>query len=125
LVSQVAEVTVVHASLASPELWGYVFDKCAAAESFAHQRTSLCFFGHTHVSCAFEKGRKITGGTFTKLKISPRKQYLINPGSVGQPRDLQMASYAIYDVKGQSVELRRLEYDRQATRSKLRQAGLA
>src|SRR5258708_21872286 len=45
--------TIVHATLDSPQRWGYVFDKLAAAASFAYQKTSLCFFGHTHVPLAF------------------------------------------------------------------------
>lgn len=60
--------TIVHATLDSPERWGYVFDKLAASAHFAHQTTPVCFFGHTHVPMAFIRDTSVRGGTFSKLK---------------------------------------------------------
>ncbi len=105
--------TIVHATLDSPQSWGYVFDKLAAAASFAYQSTPLCFFGHTHVPIAFMRDTVVRGGTYSKLKIDPAKKYFINPGSVGQPRDNNSkASYATYDSGNGYIELRRLNYER-------------
>lgn len=105
--------TIVHALLDQPERWGYVFDRLMAAASFIHQTTPVCFFGHTHVPVAFIKDSVVRGGTFTELKVESGKQYFINVGSVGQPRDNNpRAAYAIYDLATQVVELRRLDYPR-------------
>ena len=112
-VAEVDGFTIVHASLEHPDRWGYVFDKLAAASCFSHQTTQLCFFGHTHVPLAFVKSSTVVGGTYSTFKIENGKKYLINPGSVGQPRDNDpKASYAIYDSGEQTVEFRRLEFAR-------------
>ena len=112
-VRHVESFTIVHATLDSPQRWGYVFDKLAAAASFTHQRTPLCFFGHTHVPMVFIHDSTVTGGTYNHLTIQRGKKYFINPGSVGQPRDNNpKASYATYDSGNGHIELRRLDYDR-------------
>jgi predicted phosphodiesterase len=121
----VTSFTVVHATLDSPERWGYVFDKLAAASSFAYQNTPICFFGHTHVPVAFVRDTVVRGGTYSKFKIEAGKKYFINVGSVGQSRDgVPKATYVIYDVDEQSIELRRLDYDMAATQKKILDAGL-
>src|SRR5450755_1497164 len=50
----VRDFTIVHATLDTPEQWGYVFNNLDAAASFTYQHTPLCFFGHTHVPVAYE-----------------------------------------------------------------------
>jgi predicted phosphodiesterase len=103
--------TLVHASLDAPERWGYVFDKLAAASHFLHQRTPVCFFGHTHVPVAFIRDRLVHGGTLSKFKLEKGPQYFVNPGSVGQPRDNNpKATYVIYDLDQRLIELRRVDY---------------
>ena len=110
LVQVVDGFTIVHAVLDQPARWGYVFDKPMAATSFAHQTTPVCFFGHTHVPVAFVRDSVVRGGTFSKFKIESGKQYFINVGSVGQPRDNNpRAAYVTYDVETQVIELRRLD----------------
>lgn len=117
--------TIVHATLDGPQRWGYVFDKLAGAASFTYQRTEVCFFGHTHVPVAFIKDSVVRGGTYDKIKIAPGKEYFINVGSVGQSRDgVAKATYVIYDLDSQVVELRRLDYDIAKTQEKIRKAGL-
>jgi hypothetical protein len=59
------------------------------------------------------KGGKVTGGTFTAFSIKPGIKYLVNVGSVGQPRDgLSDAAYVVYDAGCRTVELRRIGYPR-------------
>jgi predicted phosphodiesterase len=112
-VAELDGFTIVHASLDCPQRWQYVFDKPAAAASFPYQNTPLCFFGHTHIPIAFMRDSVVTGGTYDRLTIQRGRKYFINPGSVGQPRDNNpKASYAIYDSGEQTVELRRLDYQR-------------
>jgi predicted phosphodiesterase len=122
----VASFTLVHATLDGPQRWGYVFDKLAAAASFTYQNTAICFFGHTHVPLAFVKDPgQVRGGTYSKFKIEPAKKYFINVGSVGQSRDgVAKATYVVYDMTEQTVELRRLDYDIPTTQKKILDAGL-
>ena len=125
LVGVVDEFTLVHATLNDPSRWQYVFDKIAAAYHFVEQRTPVCFFGHTHVPVVFVKDSVVRGGTYSKFQIEKDKQYFINPGSVGQPRDGNpKASYATYEVETGLVELRRVDYDIPGAQGKVDAAGL-
>jgi diadenosine tetraphosphatase ApaH/serine/threonine PP2A family protein phosphatase len=124
-VRKVEDFTIVHATLDSPERWGYVFDKTAAAGSLAHQSSGVCFFGHTHVPAAFVRDTVTRGGTYTKFRIEAGKKYFVNPGAVGQPRDNNPdAAYVVYDMDESTIELRRVAYDYAATQKKIREAGL-
>jgi predicted phosphodiesterase len=122
----VTSFTLVHATLDQPQRWGYVFDRLAAAASFTYQNTAICFFGHTHVPLAFVRDAgQVKGGTYSKFKIEPGKKYFINVGSVGQSRDgVPKATYVVYDMQEQSIELRRLDYDMATTQKKILDAGL-
>jgi len=121
-VQRVENFTVVHATLDGPQRWGYVFDTLAAGASLAYQETILCFFGHTHVPVAFTRDTMIRGGTYTKLRIEPGKQYFVNVGSVGQPRDNNpKAAYACYDLDEAMVELHRIPYDIATAQRKIRE----
>jgi predicted phosphodiesterase len=118
--------TIVHATLNQASRWEYVFDKFAAASSFQFQRAPVCFLGHTHVPLLFVRDAgQMRGGTFSKLTIERKKQYFINAGSAGQPRDgIPKAAYVTYDIEMRSVELRRVDYDSGETQRKVRDAGL-
>ena len=122
----VANFTIVHSTLDVPERWGYVFEKLQAASSFTYQTTQACFFGHTHVPLAFIKDTAVRGGSYyPSLKMEAGKKYLVNVGSVGQPRDGDpRAGYVVFDIQSQTIELRRLEYDVATAQRKIREAGL-
>ena len=125
MVSFVETFTIVHSTLDTPEMWGYVFDKLEAEANFNYQTTSICFYGHTHVPLAFEKGEGIRSGLYSRIKIAMGKKYFINVGSVGQPRDGDpRAAYAIFDMINNTIELRRVAYDFRITQQKILQAGL-
>jgi len=125
LVQEVAEFIIVHATLDVPKNWGYVFDKMAAAASFTHQRAAICFFGHTHIPVAFMRDTMVRGGTYTKFKVERAKQYFVNPGAVGQPRDNNpKAAYATYDLESQVIELRRVDYDIPGAQGAITGSGL-
>lgn len=123
---QVAEFTLVHSSLHAPEEWEYVFSSGEAAASLALQQTPLCFCGHTHRPAAFRmKGRRIERGVYETLRLEAGWIYLINAGSVGQPRDGDpRAAYVLYDDQAKTVTLHRVEYDIPAAQAKIRAAGL-
>ena len=118
-------VALVHATMDSPESFGYVFDHLQAEANFVHQLTPLCFHGHTHCPMIYEKQvsavYRIDAQDF---KLSGRK-YFINVGSVGQPRDGDpRASYALYNPKSRMVSFRRLAYDVEAAQGRIWAAGL-
>ncbi len=124
-VRQVQTFTIVHSTLDTPEMWGYVFDPLEAEANFNYQSTALCFYGHTHVPIAFEKYNGIRSGRYHKVNVTMGRKYFINVGSVGQPRDGDpRAAYVIYDMINNEIELRRLEYDVQTTQQKILDAGL-
>jgi predicted phosphodiesterase len=122
---QVRDFTIVHATLDSPEQWGYVFNTLDAAASFARQETTLCFFGHTHVAGAFVRDDGVKRVKVDELTIDPAKKYFINTGSVGQPRDGDWrAAYCIYHADKNVVEQRRIKYDLTTAQDKIIKAGL-
>ncbi len=94
----------------------YIFGEFDAAEAFAHLRTAIGFFGHTHfpVIYALKQGfleGQLLGGN-VKIHLEPEVRFLINPGSVGQPRDRNpLASCGIFDSEKRTFELYRLKYD--------------
>ncbi|HUS04955.1 MAG TPA: metallophosphoesterase family protein [Bryobacteraceae bacterium] len=86
----------------------------------------LSFFGHTHVQGGFyftRSGTKRIGQE--AIQVEDTAVYLINPGSVGQPRDHDpRAAYAIFSTDNRWVEYRRVEYDIARTQAKIQEAGL-
>jgi diadenosine tetraphosphatase ApaH/serine/threonine PP2A family protein phosphatase len=125
LTQEVGDFTIVHATLDVPGQWGYVFNNLDAVASFAHQQTTVCFFGHTHVAGAFVRDDGVKKMKVDQLPIEETKKYFINAGSVGQPRDGDWrAAYCIYHVEKRVVEQRRVKYDLATAQKKIIQAGL-
>jgi predicted phosphodiesterase len=125
------ELTAVHGSPRDP-IWEYITGPAVAAANLGAYETRLCLFGHPHLPIAF---RAVDGGMDasvglpgTAARIGPERA-LLNPGSVGQPRDgLRDAAYAILDLNGapehDSFEFRRVAYDIDRTQRLMREAGL-
>ena len=129
MVRQVRDFTIVHATLDTPQKWGYVFNQLDAALSFNYQHTQLCFYGHTHVPRAYIRDGSVRSQAFDvvqrTIQIEPGKKYFINCGSVGQPRDGDWhAAYVLFTPEKGLVELRRLEYDIWTAQDKIIEAGL-
>jgi diadenosine tetraphosphatase ApaH/serine/threonine PP2A family protein phosphatase len=84
------------------------------------------FFGHTHVRTTYIHDRDVISVDLSfELSLSPSRQYLINPGSVGQPRDHDpRASFLVYDTIEHKVTFYRADYDIAACQSKIMEAGL-
>ena len=125
------EVTAVHGSPRDP-IWEYITSSSIAAANLDAFDTRLCLFGHTHLPMVF---RAIDGGVEATVGLPEAhvqlggERALVNPGSVGQPRDgLPQAAYAILDVGGgpatDSVEFRRVRYDVDRTQRSMRDLGL-
>jgi len=117
--------TMVHATLDRAREWGYILNTFDAATNFQLQADTICFVGHSHVPVAYQKkGNFVSGHRFIN-KIEPDCQYIINVGSVGQPRDGDpRASYVIYDDQAQSFILKRINYDIAKAQKKILDAGL-
>ncbi len=117
------EFTVVHGSPRDP-IWEYVVTVQAAVASFTHFDTYWCLVGHSHVPFICRPAGQ--GAEFLQFPLdSPvtlgEEQVIVNPGSVGQPRDGDpTASYAVYDSDASTVTHHRVEYDIEATQEKMR-----
>lgn len=122
---QVRDFTIVHATLDTPHKWGYVFNQLDAAASFSYQLTSVCFIGHTHAPKAYVRDGSVRTIPFDSLTFQQGKKYLINAGSVGQPRDGDWrAAYCVYDTTAGSLTLHRVEYDLPGAQQAILDAGL-
>ncbi len=142
---QAEDILITHASPREP-VWEYVLTPSVAMENFAEFAESICFVGHTHKPAIYrwqlhdnlepadgqdahqdatvdyllpQQGMRI------KLTTSPRQRLIINPGSVGQPRDNDArASYAILDLDEMTWLYERVAYPVELTQSQMRAAGL-
>ncbi len=126
LIHQEKELTLVHASLQNPGQFDYIVDILSAKATFALLRTSLCFIGHTHRPGIFIKeGNNYTSTLQVEIKVKSSQSYIINTGSVGQPRDENpQASYVVYDSETKEVQIKRIPYDIHKAQDKIIAAGL-
>lgn len=122
-------VTLAHGSPRDP-IWEYVIDAVSATANLLHVEGDLCFVGHSHVALAAiirpgdRSARLIALEPETTLELQIGRM-LINPGSVGQPRDGDpRAAYVIYDSGQQRIEPHRVPYDINATQEAMRAAHL-
>jgi len=111
----------------------YVLNPDEAGQAFGYLQTRLAFFGHTHVQGGFiwnhsrveMIARMPLRHDQHTLEIDPECAYLINPGSVGQPRDGDpRAAFVIYDSETRAVTFFRLPYDIGRAQERIREAGL-
>ena len=109
----------------------YIFDELDALRALKAAGRPLCLFGHTHFPVTFalsSDGLESAGPSSlpeTRLDLQDDAKYLLNPGSVGQPRDGDpRAAYAIVDVGARRVELLRISYPIEAAQAKVVKAGL-
>ncbi len=127
LVREVDDAVLVHASPRAPEEWDYLMsdeDGYAALGAYA---TRLCFVGHSHVPVLWSAGSwgRRWVPRFDEVTLQPGCRYLVNVGSVGQPRDRDpRAAYALWDTEQRRVTMRRVPYDVAAAQRKIRAAGL-
>lgn len=126
-------ITLVHASPLQEDTWQRVGNIPAARKAFEAFAGQLCFFGHTHRATIFKEAEgsvsiipAVYNETNTcQLELEPGSRYLINPGSVGQPRDFNWkAAYALLDTETATLTLRRVEYDVDAAAAKIHHTGL-
>jgi predicted phosphodiesterase len=109
----------------------YIFDESDALRAIHSSSRPLCLFGHTHCAVAFQLTDHLFevdesfGKDDSQLHLESGVKYLVNPGSVGQPRDGDpRAAYAIADTTSRTVELHRLAYDMRRAQAKIVAVGL-
>jgi diadenosine tetraphosphatase ApaH/serine/threonine PP2A family protein phosphatase len=121
------ELTAVHGSPRDPT-WEYVTGPGVAAANLSAFDTRLCLHGHTHVPVIFsaEDGRieVVPATPDAPLRLNAGRA-LVNPGSVGQPRDGNpAASYLVLDTDSGTAEFRRVTYDVGRTQQLMGEVGL-
>ncbi len=108
----------------------YLLSVDQAIRIFKVHPHALTFFGHTHIPSLFvDDGDKVSvavvEGEHAAVPIERGVRYLVNPGSVGQPRDQDpRAAFVIYDGEADEVHWRRVEYDVERAQRRIREAGL-
>lgn len=126
------DLQFVHASLEDTdgEYWPYIMNIQSAMFHFFMQKKKICFYGHTHVPLifVFKKGFITIGllKSSNSLKgTDDTSKILLNPGSVGQPRDFDpRASSIVFDTEKLKISLVRVRYDYSKTQDKILEAGL-
>jgi predicted phosphodiesterase len=89
------------------------------------QNCNICFMGHTHTPAIFSTDGAYCLDERNRFALDPEKQYFINPGSVGQPRDDNPdASFGVFDTDGLTFELVRVSYDVERASQRVRNAKL-
>lgn len=125
------KLTVVHGSPRYP-IWEYVLTSMVALENFQYFDTPWCLVGHSHIPMIFalweENPRTCALLPLNEdqtFLLEPGFRYIINPGSVGQPRDGDpRASYALLDLDKGVLQLKRVFYPVNKTQDKMEEAGL-
>jgi diadenosine tetraphosphatase ApaH/serine/threonine PP2A family protein phosphatase len=112
----------------------YVFTPAQALDGLLDSSADLTFFGHTHHQGGFsyqQSNLEIlhvhprASEPFAALRVEPNRRYLLNPGSVGQPRDGDpRAGFAITDLEHHTVEFWRVPYDIASVQARMRAAAL-
>jgi predicted phosphodiesterase len=126
--SEHGDVALYHASARDP-VWEYVLTPFAALGSFAATDARIILVGHSHVALAFgladQRLETIIAPGGTELDLSGEGRWILNPGSVGQPRDGDpRAAYMLLDLDSGRAEYRRVEYPVERTQAEIREAGL-
>lgn len=119
-------VALYHGSARDP-VWEYVLSDESAAATLAISPRPLVLVGHSHVALEVEwRDDMLTGGLAPDgTEVEVRGRLLLNPGSVGQPRDGEpRAAYLVLDRDAETATFHRVEYDIERTQAEMRAAGL-
>jgi diadenosine tetraphosphatase ApaH/serine/threonine PP2A family protein phosphatase len=128
LVARHAGATLVHSSPRNPAEWPYLVSPDDGVPAFDAFEGPLCFIGHSHLPAVWT--RDAAGGQDFRpggglIRLEPGTRYIVNVGSVGQPRDGDpSAAFAVWDLDAGTVEVRRVRYDVEEARRRIHAAGL-
>jgi predicted phosphodiesterase len=120
--------TLAHASPRHP-VWEYILDRSTAVANLPYLNTAYCLVGHTHAAVTFEEVApeqvEIHLPTYGQAMSLGANRLILNPGSVGQPRDSDpRAAYALLDNDKMTWEFRRVGYAIEETQARMRRQGL-
>jgi predicted phosphodiesterase len=120
------DLILAHGTLSEPEHFHYMLSMSQAYETFCLMDRNTCFIGHSHCpQIIIQGGEEIRCSDMLKAEVDSGHKYIINVGSVGQPRDgNSMAAYCVYDTEAHAVEVRRTPYDIKTAQKKILAAGL-
>jgi diadenosine tetraphosphatase ApaH/serine/threonine PP2A family protein phosphatase len=126
LVEVQGDVRLVHATPSAPDEWNYCMRVEDAALELRSFPETMCMIGHSHYPGVFEQdGDDIRYTRAHELRLREGRRYLVNVGSVGQPRDGDPRSaYLIYDTESGLLRHVRVAYDVEAAQAKIVAAGL-
>ncbi len=111
-------ILLVHSSPDTPEAWEYIIDTDDAVSAINYFEEKICFIGHTHVPGIYSRNGRM------KL-VTAEEQFLVNVGSIGQPRDGNpKLSFGFFDSSAWHFELIRSQYDIQTAAEKIFAAKL-
>jgi diadenosine tetraphosphatase ApaH/serine/threonine PP2A family protein phosphatase len=117
---------LVHSTPPRPELWDYILSPYDALTAFSYFEDSICFVAHSHRSMTFIQGPGGLQWDFSnRIQILSDSRYIINTGSIGQPRDRDpRACFALLDTEASEVRIQRVGYDISEAQAAIRTAGL-
>ncbi|MFH1398163.1 MAG: metallophosphoesterase family protein [Candidatus Omnitrophota bacterium] len=121
------DLTLAHGTLDSPQDFRYISDSYSAWKSFRVLENNICFVGHSHIAGVFiqDKTGRIHYTLDFPVEIKKENKYIVNAGSVGQPRDSNpKAAYCIFDTRSSEIWIKRVEYDIKTAGDKIIRAGL-
>jgi predicted phosphodiesterase len=129
LIIESGDFTLAHGSPREP-IWEYLLSSGVASQNLSYFKTQFCLVGHSHQPVVFtcDEAGECSARYFlpdSPVSTTSGGRLIINPGSVGQPRDGNPdAAYAIYDSEQQLVRLYRVPYDIHSTQEKMQAHGL-
>ncbi len=120
------DLAMVHSTLPYPERFEYLTNFDQLVSMFPFVETPVCFVGHTHVPKIYvEEGSQIYEAASFKIEMASSARYIVNVGSIGQPRDGNpRAAYCVYSVEEKTIAVQRVEYDILESQRRIREAGL-
>ncbi len=126
LISTVDNLHFAHGSLYKPDEWRYLLSIPQTHIDFEIMEHDILFIGHSHIPVIFENNdNKIRIITDYEVDLDKDAKYIINSGSIGQPRDFDpRASFVIYDSEKRYIKIIRVEYNIREAQRKIRAAGL-
>jgi diadenosine tetraphosphatase ApaH/serine/threonine PP2A family protein phosphatase len=126
LTQEAENAVAVHGSLDAPQMFKYVYDIFEAEVCLGASLSHVCFIGHTHSPSVFYMmGNDVNYTLQTDIQIFDGTKYLVNVGSVGQPRDGNpYASYCVWDSYTRRIQIKRVRYDIPRAQEKILNAGL-
>jgi len=127
LVLREGSILFVHSSPRNPEEWHYVLSSDAADEAFEHFEEDVCLIGHSHrpLLAAKQDGRPCSVEVPGRTRLEKGFRYILNEGSVGQPRDEDpRACFLLLDTDQRTAAIERVEYDIGAAQRAILDAGL-